>query len=116
MDVVLQRYTEAVHEGRAGSDGVAVPGLRLVLLGNLRVGGGGGSEGVAVASGFRGCLWKWPNGPPHSKTRQGVAVATPQIRHERHVRHDGHRVRACCGSVYSVSVSFVCRGQLSRER
>jgi hypothetical protein len=78
--VVLQRYTEAVHEGRAGSDGVAVPGLRLVLLGNLRV--GRGFEGVAVTSGFRGCLWKWQNGPPHSK---GVAVATPQIRqHERH--------------------------------
>ena len=27
VDVVLQRNGQAVHEGRAGSDGVGVPGL-----------------------------------------------------------------------------------------
>ena len=35
VDVVLQGNGEAVHEGRAGRDGVAVKDIRLVLHWNL---------------------------------------------------------------------------------
>ncbi len=66
VHVVLQRHAEAVHEGRAGRDGVAVPRLGLLLLGNLH-------HAQQVRQG--GWVWVWPwRALPAAPAREMQAV------------------------------------------